>query len=155
MAFTERGIAPPDPTTDIGRMRIALGDTEYEEYIPPQPGYGLYQLFSDAQLQVFLDLAGGNVARAIAMAYTQIGASWASTGATIRTDDLTFSAKDSVGNWLTLASWWNKVADDEEDRAINEYFDLVDVGRNAWHCKPELAQWAVCGRGCVGRCDCW
>lgn len=136
-------------------MRIALGDTEYEEYDPPQPGYGLYQLFSDAQLQVFLDLAGGNVARAIAMAYTQIGASWASTGATIRTDDLTFSAKDSVGNWLTLAAWWNKVADDEENRAINEYFDLVDVGRNAWRCKPELAQWAVCGRGCVGGCACW
>lgn len=150
MAFTERGVAPLDPNTDIGRMRVALGDVDYEEYDPPQPGYGLYQVFSDDQLQVFLDLAKGNVARAIAMAYAQIGASWASTGATIRTDDLTFSAKDSVGNWLTLAAYWNKIADDQDDAAVNDYFDLVEVGYRC-HCKPELAQWG----NCRGKCDSW
>lgn len=153
MAFTERGVAPLDPATDVGRMRVVLGDTEYEEYDPVQPGFGLYQLFSDAQLQVFLDITGGSVARAIALAYAQIGASWASTGATVRTDDLTYSAKDSVGNWLNLAAYWRKIADDEDDAAINDYFDLVSLRGGEADCKPELAQWAACD--CRGRCTCW
>ena len=139
MSYTELGVAPPDTTTDIGRMRVALGDVEFEELSPPEPGSGVYQLFSDAQLQVFLDLAGGNVARAIAMAYAQIGASWASTGATIKTDDLTFSAKDSVGNWLTLAAYWNGVADDQDSNAMNDYFDLVDMPMRERACWPEAS----------------
>ncbi len=137
-----RGVAPPDRSTNVGKMRFALGDSEYTEYDPPQPGFGIYQLFSDDELQTFLDLADDNVARAIAMAYRQIGASWASTGATIRTDDLTYSAKDSVGNWLTLADYWDKVADGQDARAIDSYFGMVDVGTTRRGvCKPEAAPW--------------
>lgn len=140
-----RGVAPPDGATDIGRMRLALGDSDYIEYDPPQSGFGMYQLFSDAELQAFLDLAGGNVARAIAMAYRQIGASWASSGATVKTDDLTYSAKDSVGNWLNLASYWDKVADDQDERAVNNFFDLVDLGatRRGPDSPPEASPWPV------------
>ena len=155
MANTKRGIAPLDPTTDVGKFRLASGDSEYEEYDPPQPGFGLYESWSDAEIEAFIEIAGGSIARAIALAYTQMAASWASTGATIRTDDLTYSNKDSVGSWLNLAAYWNKIADDEDDRAINDYFDLVSVRGGGLDCKPELAQWAVCGRGCVGRCVCW
>lgn len=154
MAFTERGVAPADPTTDVGRMRTILGDVDYEEYEPPQEGFGLYQLFSDAQLQVFLDVAGGSVARAIALAYAQIGGSWASTGATIRTDDLTFSAKDSVGNWMTLAAYWRNIADAEDSAAVNDYFDLVSLrGGDCGPAHPEGSPWPACS--CRGRCICW
>ena len=136
-----RGIAPPDPNTDVGRFRLLSGDSEYVEYDPPQPGYGIYGLWSDAEIEAFLELAGGSIPRAIAMAYMQIGASWASSGASIRTADLTYSVKDSVGNWLNLAAYWSKIADDEDKRAINDYFDLVDVrGGDRW-CKPEAAPW--------------
>lgn len=140
-----RGVAPPDGATDIGKMRLALGDSDYTEYDPPQSGFGVYQLFSDAELQAFLDLAGGNVARAIAMAYRQIGASWASSGATVKTDDLTYSAKDSVGNWINLASYWDKVADDQDERAANNFFDLVDLGatRRGPDFPPEASPWPV------------
>lgn len=124
-----RGIAPPNPGTDVGRMRLALGDSEYTPYDPPQPGYGQYQIFSDDELSNFLELAGGSVPRAVAMAYRQIGASWASTGATIRTDDLTYSARDSVGNWLTLADYWDKVADKQDERAADDTFNLVSINR--------------------------
>lgn len=137
-----RGVAPPDKSTDVGKMRFALGDSEYTEYDPPQPGFGMYQLFSDDELETFLALADGNVARAIAMAYRQIGASWASTGATIKTDDLTYSAKDSVGNWLNLAAYWDKVADDQDQRAVDNLFDLVDLGATRkGRCKPEASPW--------------
>lgn len=154
MAFDKRGQAPLDPTRDVSQFRLMAGDSEYQEYSPVEIGWGLFQIWSDAEIEAFLAITGGNIPRAIALAYTQIGASWASTGATIRTDDLTYSAKDSVGNWLSLADYWNKIADGQEQRAIDDYFDLVDVAQG-YDCHAELSQWAVCARGCIGRCDCW
>lgn len=158
MANKNVGVAPPDKTTNVGKMRFALGDSEFEPLDPPEAGKGQYQLFSDDELETFLELADDNVARAIAMAYRQIGASWASTGATIKTDDLTYSAKDSVGNWLNLAAYWDKVADDQDQRAIDNYFDLVEVGaanRNR-PCKAEAMPWpASCPHSLTrcGRCS--
>ena len=140
---TNRGIAPPDRSTDVGKMRYALGDSDYKP-IPDDPGYGDYALFSDAELETLIELAGGNVPRAVAMAYRKIGAQWTSLGATIKTDDLSYSAKDSVGNWRSLADDWDKIADDQEQRAIDNYFDLVDVGTTRrGRCKPEAAPWPV------------
>lgn len=137
-----RGIAPPDKATDVGKMRFALGDAEYTELDPPESGFGSYGLFSDESLETFLVLAGGNIARAIAMAYRQIGASWASTDVGIKTDDLSYSAKDSVGNWLSLAGYWDKVADAQDQRAVDSIFMLVDVGTTRRGlCKPEAAPW--------------
>lgn len=143
MANKNVGVAPPDKTTNVGKMRFALGDSDWTPTDDPAIlGMGQYQLFSDDELETFLELAGDSVARAIAMAYRQIGASWASTGATIKTDDLTYSAKDSVGNWLNLAAYWDKVADDQDQRAIDSYFDLVEVGSAAGgRCKPEAMPW--------------
>lgn len=145
MANTNVGIAPPDPTTDTGRMRLALGDSEFTPLEPPEAGKGQYGLFSDDELGAFLSLANGSVPRAIAMAYRQVGASWASTGATIKTDDLSYSAKDSVGNWMTLANYWDKVADDADQRSADDYFDLVDLGavRSAHSRPPEASPWPV------------
>lgn len=142
-----RGIAPPDPNTDVGRVRLLSGDVSYKELVPPEVGYGDYEMWSDAQIEAALTASGGSVPRAIAMLYSGIAASWASTGATIKTDDLTYSVKDSVGNWLNLAAYWNKVADDEGSKAVDDYFDLVDVIDCDNYCKPELAQWPVARRG--------
>lgn len=135
------GVAPPDVSTSVGKMRVALGDSAWVPLVPDVAGMGDYQIFSDAELEVFLELSGDNVPRAIAMAYRQIGASWASTGATIRTDDLSYSAKDSVGNWMNLAAHWDKVAADQEARAANDYFDLVTPGgdRSAHERPPEAS----------------
>lgn len=151
-----RGVAPPDKSTHVGQMRLALGDSTYTEYDPPIPGYGRYQLFSDDALEAFLALSNDSVPRAIAMAYRQVGASWASTGATIRTDDLSYSAKDSVGSWLSLADHWDRVADTQDERDANNFFDMVDVGTaRSEFCKPEAAPWPVaCPHSltCCARC---
>lgn len=152
-----RGVAPPDPGTDVGRVRLLSGDVDYVELVPPEVGFGNYSIWSDAQIEAALEASGGSIPRTIAMLYSGLAASWASTGATIRTDDLTYSVKDSVGNWLTLAAYWKKVADDEEERAINDYFDLVSVRGGDRACKPELAQWRACNCGlfsCI-RCSTW
>lgn len=140
MAYTKIGHAPPDGTTDVGKFRLLAGDSEWIELDPPVPGQGLYQLWTDAEIQAMIDVSG-SVARAISMAYAQIGAQWASNGATIKTDDLSYSVKDSVGNWMNLAAWWAKVADDEESRAVDDMFDLKVVrGDSEWR-KAEAAPW--------------
>lgn len=140
MAYDKRGIAPADPTTPVGQFRFAAGDSEYQNYVPIQPGYGLYQLWSDNDIIGLLVVAGGSVARAVSLAYAQIGASFATSGATIKTDDLSVSVKDSVGNWLSLSRWWAELADNEAANAANDIFDLVDVRSvNARYRQPEGA----------------
>lgn len=143
MAFTKRGIAPADPTTPVGKFRLAAGDSEYEPYAPPEPGFGLYQLWTDDEITALIAIAGGSIARAISLAYAQIGASYAASGATIKTDDLSVSVKDSVGNWLSLSRYWADIADAEDGRAVDDYFDLVDVGQREYCGKPEASPWPL------------
>lgn len=127
MANENRGIAPPDVNTDVGKVRLLSGDVNYTPLVPPEVGYGNYEVWSDDQINAALVASGGSIPRAIAILYGLIAASWASTSATIKTDDLSMSAKDSVGNWLNLAAYWNSIADKEDENAINDYFDLVDT----------------------------
>jgi hypothetical protein len=145
------GVAPPDISSDTGKMRVALGDSEWTDLNPPEEGLGAYQIFSDNELIVFLDIADGSVPRAISMAYRQIGASWASSGATIKTDDLTYSAKDSVDNWLKLAEHWDKVARDKEENATNIYFDIIEpIRRGSSGARAEASPCPVQCVGCAG-----
>lgn len=147
------GVAPPEPDTNVGLVRLLGGDSDYVALDPPVSGMGLYKLWSDAEIEAALSMADDSVPRAIAILYTQLAAHWNSSGATIKTDDLTYSVKDSVGSWLSLADYWRKVADDEDDRAINDYFDLVDVGVGDCWLRPEATPWPLCDHR--GRCSCW
>lgn len=148
MAYTKLGIAPADPTTDVGKFRFAAGDSEYQPTDPPAEGFGLYQLWSDADIIGLLAASGGSVARAVAFAYAQIGASFATSGATIKTDDLSASVKDSVGNWLALSNFWRDIADGEDAGAINDYWDLVPVREtDYWDSKPEASPWPLAHYG--------
>lgn len=142
-----RGITPLDPATDVGRFRLLSGDTEFVEYVPPQPGYGLYANWGDVQIQAFIDAAGGSLPRAIALAYSQLASYYASSGGTIKTDDLSYSSKDSVGSWMSLAKYWNDLADNEDNKAINDYFDLVPTGADSDCRKPEAAPWPLAHLG--------
>lgn len=135
-----RGIAPPDPATQVGQFRFTAGDSSYTELDPPEVGFGDYAIWSDDEINSFLTVADGNLARAIAIAYRQMAAMWASTGASIKTDDLSYAAKDSVANWISLADYWDKVADDQDANAVDDYFDLVPV-RRADYVHPEASPW--------------
>jgi len=69
---------PADPTTDIGMIRTIIADLDEAE-----------PLFTDAQLQGFLNLAGGRVRRAAATALDTIATSEALISKRIKTLDLT------------------------------------------------------------------
>lgn len=156
MAFDKRGIAPPNPETPTGNFRLLAGDSEWQPYSPQQPGYGLYQTWSDAEIQAFLTLANGNVARAISYAYNQIGAMYAASGATIKTDDLSYSVKDSVGNWAGLARYWSDMADRADATAADDMFIMVDTGYQQPWMRPEASPgridpfWGPCDNSSTG-----
>lgn len=139
--MANRGVAPPDTGADVGKFRFAAGDATYVELDPAEAGFGDYGVWSDDEITTFLLVAGGNLPRAIAIAYRQVAAHWASISATIKTDDLSFSGKESVGNWLALADYWDKVADSADATAVDDYFDLVEMNPGYEYCPPEGSPW--------------
>lgn len=144
------GAYPIDPATPVGQFRLLSGDSQGTPANPPTtPQTATYQYWSDTEIESFIEAAGGGIPLAISLAYSQMAAHWSSTGATIRTDDLTYSAKDSVGSWLNLANYWRDIADREDEAAVNDYFDLVPVGRDCT-IVPEASAWPSCT--CIGRC---
>src|SRR5699024_12759381 len=86
--MVNRGIAPPDPTTDVGRMREILGDTSWVELDPPEPGYGDYENFSDAELQALLDLADGCLFLAVAFALAKLASGSTGESLSLQSDGL-------------------------------------------------------------------
>ena len=69
-------ITPPNYTTDVGKVRLLCTDVT-EPYI-----------FSDEQITAFLDVTGGNVKRAAALALDVIASDEVLLTKVIRTDDL-------------------------------------------------------------------
>lgn len=67
---------PVDLSTDLGKVRLLINDT------------GSSQVFSDAEVQAFLDLEGGSVKLAAAQALDTIADDEALTSKVIRTQDL-------------------------------------------------------------------
>lgn len=135
--MANKGIAPYDPASSVGQFRVGFGDTHWVPLDPPELGFGDYDSFSDTDIEALLALAGGSVPRAIALAYTQMAAAWNKEGVTIRTDDLTYDSSKSVGTWLSLADYWNNIADNES----SDYGDVVypAYARGGYEYVPNVA----------------
>jgi hypothetical protein len=62
MADANQGVAPPDLTTDVGKVRLLVGDTDPSNVTS---GVGTYFWFSDDELQGLVDLNGSVKAASI------------------------------------------------------------------------------------------
>ena len=124
MAINE-GIAPPDPETPIGQVRLLSGDSVYTELDPPVAGMGQYRYWSDAEIASFLTLAGGSIPRAISIAYSQLASSYVGQSRSIKTDDLSISASTYMADWIRLVDYWRDIADSSDANAVDDIFDAV------------------------------
>lgn len=130
-----KGVAPPDYNTDVGKFRATVGDTHYVELDPPKPGFGDYDLFSDGEIQVFLD-THDSFEGAIGFAYLSLATSAALEAKSVKDFDLQVNTEKRAGELRALAQFWfDRDADLSAD--IFETFDtVIESGRK---CVPELA----------------
>ena len=137
--MVNKGIAPPNASTSVGRFRFISGDYEYTALTPPEVGFGNYTIWSDNVISSFLEQASGSVSRAISLGYLQAAA--AVDAQSIKTDDLSYSGKSEVDKWLALAKFWGDRADAEDGALMNDWFDLVPVGGFCDYGRAEASPW--------------
>ena len=137
-----KGVAPPDMSTEVGRFRALIGDLKYTELEPPAAGFGNYTLFSDAEVEVFLERSDSPEGAA-AMAYMQLAGSAALESSQVKDLDLQIDLTKRATDLRLIAAEWQKKA----DANAADIFELFDVSIQGGDCHPELAPWPVRG-GC-------
>lgn len=123
--MTNKGVAPADLTTPVGQLRVNLGDLSYVELEPPEPGFGDFANYSDAELEAFLTSANDNVATATGFAYMQLAAVYAVSGRDIKTDDLAISTKSRGSDLLQVAKSWLAEGAAQNAQDAVDYIDIV------------------------------
>ncbi len=113
------GVSPVDFDTDVGKVRVLLGDTEAENV---ESGIGEYMYFSDAEINAFLEMYGENVKLAAARAMETIASSQALLLKSWSTDDLAVNGDRIAESLRKIAAQLREEALSEE---ASEYFNLI------------------------------
>jgi len=112
--MTNRGVVPLNPSTSTGQLRLLIGDTDYVDLVPVEPGFGDYNNFSDAELDTFVTSAGGSLTRASGYAYLRLAALSAAGAISWRSDDLAVDSKIPASEYRLLARIAFEQADNED-----------------------------------------
>ena len=121
MSMANEGAAPPDFTTDVGQVRVLLGDTVAENIVS---GVGEYSYFGDDELNAFLTMYGDNVKLAAARGLETISMSQALLLKSWSTDDLQVNGDRIAESLRKLAAQLREEALQEES---NEYFNMISM----------------------------
>lgn len=137
------GIAPPDFETDVGKFRAQIGDTEYEELDPPEQGKGQYVLLSDAEIQVYLDVASGSLYRALGDYNLALANAAAENSKIIKDHDLQVSTVQRANDYRRIAlAWYQRAEQDDESSGVGDIFDAFSLGgTNDPVAEGSIAQW--------------
>lgn len=139
-----RGVAPPNMATPVGQVRALLGDLEYTEYDPPQPGFGKYKKMSDAEIESFLALSDGSSEGAVYYAYLSMASDAAIASKTVKDFDLQIDNTKRAADLRLIAQMWL----DKWNAGSADIFELFDTVTH--RCRHELAEGVSCRRGCRG-----
>ena len=113
------GVAPPDYTTDVGKVRVLLGDTDPTDV---SSGEGSYMYFSDDEIAAFLTMYGDNVKLAAARCLETIASSQALLLKSWSSDDLTVNGDRIAESLRKLAAQLREEALQDES---SEYFNMI------------------------------
>ena len=117
--------------SDIEKMRVLIPDNE-------QVFDGDY-LFSDNDLNAYLEVANGSVLRAASYAVLAIANSEAMISKVIKTQDLSTNGAAVADALRLTAKQLADRADKEDDLAGEFYLNFVDYGYGTT--RPELTEW--------------
>jgi hypothetical protein len=115
------GVSPADFTTDTGRVRVLLGDTEATDVVA---GVGTYMYFGDDEIAAFLTMYGENVKLATARAMETIAGSQALLLKSWSSDDLTVNGDKIAESLRKIAAQLREEALQDES---NEYFNMIKM----------------------------
>lgn len=137
------GIAPLDPTTDVGRLRALLADTSYVPLDPPVAGQGGYAIFSDADLIAYLALGSADPLRSAAIATRRLALEYSAKGKSVKTDDLAIDLRSRGKDLLEVAESFDSAANSAAESDANDYFNIVPFGDSPFggHGHAEGALW--------------
>jgi hypothetical protein len=117
--MANEGVAPPNFTTDVGKVRVLLGDTNPTDV---SMGEGTYMYFSDDEIGAFLTLYGDNVKLAAARCLETIASSQALLLKSWSSDDLTVNGDKIAESLRKLAAQLREEALQDES---SEYFNMI------------------------------
>ena len=107
--MTNIGVAPYDPETLVGKVRVITGDVNYGAITA---GEAEYELFSDTEIEAFLVAGEDNVLRASAFAYLALAGRAAVDAKSVKDYDLSVDLKSRA---------------DKLQAQANSYFDQADA----------------------------
>lgn len=113
------GVAPPDYTTDVGKVRALLGDTDPTDIAA---GEGTYLYFSDDEIGAFLTMYGDNEKLAAARCLETIAGSQALLLKSWSSDDLTVNGDRIAESLRKIAAQLREEALQDES---SEYFNMI------------------------------
>ena len=115
------GVSPVDFDTDVGKVRVLLGDTEAENV---ESCVVEYMYFVDAEVTAFLEMYGGNVKLAAARSMETIAASQALLLKSWSSDDLAVNGDRIAESLRKIAAQLRAEALADES---SEYFNLISM----------------------------
>ena len=118
------GVAPVDSETEIGQLRIALGDTNSVPLEPDEPGFANYEWFSDSELEQMIVSADGSLKRAEGYGLQKFARYLAMSATDIQTDDLRIKTIERAKLMRDLANDALAAADDEDARVDSDIFAI-------------------------------
>lgn len=126
------GAWPVDPDTEIGWLRLSIGDADGTPHVPAD-GYADFVRFSDDALQTVIDLYPDNKPMQIGTAYQRIGMALAASGQRVRVDDIEIDTRDQAKTYFELARQWFDIA---ESSGSSDAFQIVPTGAQPYS-RPE------------------
>lgn len=145
--MTNVGLTPIDGTSEVGRLRLLVGDTESVPLDPDLAGHADYNTWSDAALGSALLTAGGNQMRAAGALYLQLAVESAMTGHSIKTDDLALDTRGRGATLHDVAQSFFDEATAADNAAASDFFQIVPFGgrvRRNQCVRPEGTPYPIC-----------
>lgn len=125
--MTNTGVAPYDPATLVGKVRVITGDVNYGT---PAGGMAEYELFSDAEINAFLVAAENNVLRASGFGYLALAGRAALDAKSVKDYDLSIDLRSRADKLQAQANLYFDQADEKDKRnGVQDVFELANTGR--------------------------
>ena len=115
------GISPADYTTDVGKVRVLIGDTQAENV---SEGSGSYMYFGDDEIAAFVTMYGDNVKLASARCLETLAGSQAMLLKSCSSDDLTVNGDKIAESLRKLAA---QLREEALQDGANEYFEMIKM----------------------------